>query len=144
MSAKAPEVKIEAHLSPEARWVDADPLQIQQVLLNLLKNAMDAQKSIGVQLPIEISLLPAGTGWVKVVVRDHGNGLNEGELQQLFEPFFTTKEDGMGLGLSICKTIIESHGGALTANRPEDGQGLQLIFTLAQTRQPTKPEKENV
>jgi len=144
MSARAPEVKIEAHLSPEARWVDADPLQIQQVLLNLLKNAMDAQKSIGVQRPIEISLMPAGTDWVKVVVRDHGNGLNEGELQQLFEPFFTTKEDGMGLGLSICKTIIESHGGALTANRPDDGQGLELIFTLAQTRQQIMPEKENV
>ncbi len=144
VSARAPEVKIEAHLSPEARWVDADPLQIQQVLLNLLKNAMDAQKSIGVQLPIEISLLAAGTGWVKVVVRDHGSGLSEGELQQLFEPFFTTKEDGMGLGLSICKTIIESHGGALTANRPDDGQGLQLIFTLAQTRHQIKLEKEHV
>ena len=144
MSAKVPEVKIESSLLPEGRWVDADQLQIQQVLLNLLKNAMDAQKSVGLQQPIEITLLPAGAGWVQVVVRDHGCGLSEDALQQLFEPFFTTKEDGMGLGLSICKTIIESHGGALTAKIPDDGHGLQLIFTLAQTRQHKKPEKETV
>ena len=144
MSARAPEVKIQDCLLPAGRWVDADPLQIQQVLLNLLKNAMDAQKSIGVQETIEITLLPVGAGWVQVVVRDHGSGLSEDGLQQLFEPFFTTKDDGMGLGLSICKTIIESHGGALTANLPDEGQGLQLIFTLAQTRQKTTPEKENV
>jgi two-component system sensor histidine kinase TtrS len=144
MSAKVPEVKIESSLLPEGRWVDADPLQIQQVLLNLFKNAMDTQKTVGVQLPIEITLLPAGEGWVQVVVRDHGGGLSEDGLQKLFEPFFTTKEDGMGLGLSICKTIIESHGGALTAKIPDDGHGLQLIFTLPQTRQHTKSEKESV
>ena len=123
--------------------MDADQLQIQQVLLNLLKNAMDAQKSVGLQQPIEMTLLPAGAGWVQVVVRDHGCGLSDDGLQQLFEPFFTTKEDGMGLGLSICKTIIESHGGALTAKIPDDGHGLQLIFTLPQTRQHSKPEKES-
>lgn len=142
MAAKAPEVLIEDNLPADSRWVDADPLQIQQVLLNLLKNAMDAQKSAGVQLPIEITLLSGGAGWVQVVVRDHGIGLSEAGLQQLFEPFFTTKEDGMGLGLSICKTIIESHGGALTASMPVDGSGLQLIFTLALSRLRSRTEKE--
>ena len=143
MAAKAPEILIDDHLPSDSRWVDADPLQIQQVLLNLLKNAMDAQKGSGVQQAIEITLLSAGVGWAQVVVRDHGSGLSEDGLQQLFEPFFTTKEDGMGLGLSICKTIIESHGGALTASLPDDGLGLKLIFTLALSRQRPPKEKES-
>ena len=142
MAAKAPDVQIDDALPPTSRVVDADPLQIQQVLLNLLKNAMDAQKSAGVQHAIEVTLLPAGPGWVQVQVRDYGSGLSDDALQRLFEPFFTTKEDGMGLGLSICKTIIESHGGALTARTPDDGVGLQLIFTLALSRQQMFSRKE--
>lgn len=143
MAAKAPEVRIEDRLPEGCRWVDADPLQIQQVLLNLLKNAMDAQKSAGVSNALEISLVCGGTGWVRVALRDHGSGLSDDQLERLFEPFFTTKEDGMGLGLSICKTIIEAHGGALTARVPEDGVGLQMIFTLALSRN-TSDQSTNV
>ena len=134
MAAKAPEVRIEDRLPQDSRWVDADPLQIQQVLLNLLKNAMDAQKSAGTADPLEIRLVSGGSGWVHVAVRDHGSGLSDDQLERLFEPFFTTKEDGMGLGLSICKTIIEAHGGALKALVPEEGPGLQMIFTLPLSR----------
>ena len=130
MAARAPDVQVLDTLPAALRQVEADPLQIQQVLLNLLKNAMDAQKAAGTSAALEVSLQPAAPGWVQVGVRDHGCGLSEGEMQRLFEPFFTTKDDGMGLGLSICKTIIEAHGGALTARVPETGGGLQLLFTL--------------
>lgn len=130
MAARAPDVRVFDTLPPALRQVEADPLQIQQVLLNLLKNAMDAQKAVGVGTPLEVSLQPAVPGWVQVGVRDHGCGLSEDGMKRLFEPFFTTKDDGMGLGLSICKTIIEAHGGALTARTPETGGGLQLLFTL--------------
>lgn len=133
MVAKAPEIHIEDALPAECRQIQVDPLQIQQVLLNLLKNAFDAQKAGGTNAPIQIALLLNGPDSVRIQVRDHGTGLTEEELPRLFEAFFTTKTDGMGLGLSICKTIIEAHGGALTAEVPVDGSGLVMAFTLPVT-----------
>lgn len=108
-------------------WVD--PLQVQQVLLNLFKNAWDAQQAVGCDLPIEVSLSRDGER-CSVAVRDHGPGLPPELQARLFEAFFTTKPEGLGLGLSICKTIIEAHGGGIAAAAADPGPGLVIRFTL--------------
>jgi len=130
MTTKAPEVRVANRLSPGHRAARADRLQIQQVLLNLLKNAADAHAAAGdPALPIAIEL-DAEEGRVRVAVRDRGPGLAAEMQAHLFEPFYTTKPDGMGLGLSICKSIVEAHGGQLAAESRPDGPGLCFTFTL--------------
>lgn len=142
MQARAPAIVLHDGLPRESREVLADPLQIQQVLLNLFKNAWDAQQAAGRDEPIEVTLSP-DDGRCRVSVCDHGAGLTPELRQRLFEPFFTTKPEGLGLGLSICKTIIEAHGGELEATAPEEGEGLVLRFSLplAQPSTPVEPEK---
>ncbi|MDI6746439.1 MAG: PhnD/SsuA/transferrin family substrate-binding protein [Rhodocyclaceae bacterium] len=118
---------------PEARinWSDmdklgdtrvmADPIQIQQVTFNLLKNAFDAQSARGNRRsPVEVTLAYINHGY-QVSVRDKGGGLKDEHIAHLFEPFFTTKADGLGLGLPLSKGIIESHGGTLTLVKETDG-----------------------
>lgn len=129
IQARAPAIALEDALPAGHREVLADPLQLQQVLLNLFKNAWDAQQAAGRDEPIAVTLA-AAEGRCLVSVRDHGAGLTAELRQRLFEPFFTTKPDGLGLGLSICKTIIEAHGGDLTADAPDTGPGLVLRFSL--------------
>jgi len=130
MLARAPDILLDNRLGDTPGDVEVDPLQIQQVLLNLLKNAVDAHRAAGdAGLPITISLDMQG-GRIRVSVRDHGIGLDEDARKHLFEPFFTTKPDGMGLGLSICKRIVEAHAGQLSAEQPPDGPGLSVSFTL--------------
>ena len=108
----------------------ADGPQIQQVVLNLLKNAMDAGRDLpaerqGIVLRIEVV-----ENRLLVHVIDRGCGLSEDDLSHLFEPFFTTKADGLGLGLPICKTIIEAHGGRLWAELNPQGCGMRFSFSL--------------
>jgi two-component system sensor histidine kinase TtrS len=118
MLAQAPPVEIDDALSA-GTVIDADRLQIQQVLLNLLKNAWDASHT---QPPerqrIEIRLDEDG-GTLRITVRDYGSGLDAAARERLFESFFTTKADGLGLGLSICRSIAEAHGGRLVAGKPD-------------------------
>ena len=110
--------------------VDVDPLQIQQVLLNLLKNGLDAMAPLAAsERRLHISLV-RDEQTLRVSVRDFGPGLSPEAREHLFEPFFTTKPDGLGLGLSICATIIEAHGGRLSALAPAAGPGLVFSFTL--------------
>ena len=114
MLAHAPPVEIDDAL-PAGTLIDADRLQIQQVLLNLLKNAWDASRGLpAARQRIDIRL-EATPGSLRILVRDYGSGLDETARAQLFESFFTTKADGLGLGLSICRSIAEAHGGRLTA-----------------------------
>jgi two-component system sensor histidine kinase TtrS len=108
----------------------ADGPQIQQVLLNLIKNALDASRDLsaarrGIQIVIE-----AAENRLLVHVIDRGSGLDAAQQTHLFEPFFTTKPDGLGLGLPICKTIIEAHGGRLWAVPNPDGPGMRFSFSL--------------
>lgn len=108
----------------------ADGPQIQQVLLNLVKNALDAGRDLsatrrGIQIVIE-----AAETRLLVHVIDRGSGLDADQQAHLFEPFFTTKPDGLGLGLPICKTIIEAHGGRLWAAPNADGPGMRFSFSL--------------
>ncbi len=110
--------------------VMADPLQIQQVMLNLLNNALDAQQSVDhAEVPIKVRFRTDASSYC-VTVRDCGCGLAPKQFARLFEPFFTTKAEGLGLGLSLSKGIIESLGGTLSAVANDDGAGLSVWFSL--------------
>ncbi|MDO5290849.1 MAG: PhnD/SsuA/transferrin family substrate-binding protein [Pseudomonadota bacterium] len=135
MQVQAPPVRIVNEL-PAGTLLDADALQIQQVLLNLLKNGWDATRQLPPArqpLTVRLSLGLAGRQ-LHISVRDQGEPLPSGPQSQLFEPFFTTKPDGMGLGLAISRTIAEAHGGHLHASAATDGPG--LIFTLSLPHDP--------
>ncbi|MBK5205386.1 MAG: PhnD/SsuA/transferrin family substrate-binding protein [Polaromonas sp.] len=119
--------------------VMADSLQIQQVMLNLLKNALDAQQTAGhAQTPIELQLREEAGAYL-VTVRDSGCGLKPEQFAHLFEPFFTTKPEGLGLGLSLSKGIIESFGGTLSAMSNDDDAGLTVWFSLPKEESPGGP-----
>jgi C4-dicarboxylate-specific signal transduction histidine kinase len=111
--------------------VQGDRVQLQQVMLNLIVNAIQAMSGIGErprELQISIDAVPS-EGSVRVGVRDSGPGLSPESLSRLFEPFYTTKPEGMGMGLSICRSIIEAHGGRLWAI-PCEPQGALFQFTI--------------
>lgn len=130
MLPRAPQVTVLDRRAGRGAAIDVDALQIQQVLLNLLKNACDAHQAAGRgDAPIELAIDAAGDE-LMLSVRDHGDGLPQTEATRLFEPFFTTKDDGLGLGLSICKTIVEAHGGRLNAEPAADPPGMVFRVTL--------------
>lgn len=129
MLARAPEVVIENRLKDGCQ-VLADGAQIQQVLLNLIKNAIDANRDLPADRQNLRILIEPMDSRVAVHVIDQGVGLSAEQLPHLFEPFFTTKPDGLGLGLPICKTIIEAHGGRLWAEPNQDSPGMRFSFSL--------------
>jgi signal transduction histidine kinase len=114
--------------------VQGDRVQLQQVMLNLIVNAIQAMRGIGEgarELQISIDAVPS-EGGVRVGVLDTGPGLSPESFSRLFEPFYTTKPEGMGMGLSICRSIIEAHGGRLWAI-PCEPQGAHFQFTIPAT-----------
>jgi len=113
------------HLSPGAGPVLADRVQVQQVLVNILRNAVEAMPEGGA---LTIDAANEG-GFVHFVVSDDGPGLSGDVRDRLFEAFASTKREGMGLGLSICRTIVEAHGGRIWTTSPQGG-GTEFHFTL--------------
>jgi signal transduction histidine kinase len=119
-------VDLPADLPP----VGGDRVHLQQVLINLLMNGADSMSDAPAgQRQLEIRAILAADGLVEVAVRDNGHGIPEDKLDGLFEPFFTTKPNGMGMGLAISKTIVESHGGRIWARNNSEG-GATVRFTL--------------
>jgi two-component system sensor kinase FixL len=116
--------------------IEADPTQIQQVLINLVRNAFDAMHDTppGGRI-VEIATDYNGDGTICMAVRDHGCGISETIRDRLFEQFFTTKEEGLGMGLAIVRSIIEAHGGNIAAENAEGG-GARFHFRLP-TREAT-------
>jgi PAS domain S-box-containing protein len=114
--------RVLSELDPDLPAVSANPIQIQQVLLNIVLNAFDAMRQIPVaERRVIIRSNEESGGKVCVSVRDYGTGLPKENPDQIFEPFFSTKRDGLGMGLSIARSIISSHGGELIASNPEGG-----------------------
>ena len=114
--------------------IRGDRIHIQQVLLNLMFNAMDAMGDTPpAQRRIRVSTLHAGVDHVEVSVADRGHGIAPGKLQTIFDSFYTTKTDGMGLGLSISRTIVQAHGGSIWAENNARG-GATIRFTLPTSR----------
>jgi phosphoglycerate-specific signal transduction histidine kinase len=114
----------------EPMWVRGDKVQLQQVIINLLMNAMQAMSGMhGKARTLSLVLGNAGNGDVSLRVQDNGPGISVPNLPSLFNPFFTTKPEGMGMGLSICRSIIDAHGGRIWAES-ELGHGAALSFSL--------------
>jgi two-component system sensor kinase FixL len=125
-------VRHRLELDPAAIWVRADRVQIQQVLINLVRNAIEAMDEAE-DKEVVVSTRSAGREMVEVAVADRGAGLGEASLDELFSQFMTTKKGGMGIGLPISRTIVEAHGGKIWGeNRP--GGGAIFRFTLPRGR----------
>ncbi|MGA2620467.1 MAG: PAS domain S-box protein [Thermoguttaceae bacterium] len=123
------QVTVETLFSPAVPPIQADRVQIQQIFVNLLNNAMEAMQTVPAdsrRITIQTSL---GDAAVEVVVSDCGVGLPPGSETKIFEPYVTTKPQGLGMGLSIVRTIVEAHGGRLWATSSAEG-GAAFHFTL--------------
>lgn len=120
-------VKVRLQIDPEVEFVLVDRIQIQQVLVNLLRNALEAMQDVDWR-ELVISVAPTFNAMIKIAVADTGHGILPQVAARLFEPFVTSKSSGMGVGLSISKTIVEAHGGRLWCEpNPEGG----TIFHLS-------------
>jgi PAS domain S-box-containing protein len=123
------QVAVEVNRGADLPPVTGDRVQLQQVLLNLVLNATDAMRSVQVDgRVLEISSARSN-GVIRVSVHDSGPGLNEYSVRRIFTPFFTTKPDGMGVGLSISRSIVEAHGGRLSLSQNSD-KGATFEFEL--------------
>ena len=124
-------ITVDLELSNEVSIVLADRVQIEQVLVNLVRNAVEAMvEAPKGQRHLVIRTSGESDGRVKVTVSDNGEGMTPEVHKHLFDPFFTTKADGLGIGLSISHSIIEAHEGELWAMSNPEGMGSSLVFTL--------------
>jgi two-component system, LuxR family, sensor histidine kinase DctS len=134
-------IEVQLEVSADVASVHCDRTLVEQVILNLARNGLQAMETHQGDMPrkllikarnaktLQASEAPGLHSWVEFCVTDHGSGLSAQASQRLFTPFFTTKAEGMGLGLSLCRTVVEQHGGALV-HRPNVPCGTQFLFTL--------------
>jgi PAS domain S-box-containing protein len=128
--AKRKSVSIQTQLADDLSPISGDRVQLQQVLLNLVMNAMEAMSSVS-ERPRELVLATRNidADQVQVTVKDSGPGIDPNTLDKIFDPFYTTKPHGMGMGLSICRSILQGHGGRLWV-AAKDGPGTIFHFSL--------------
>ena len=124
------QISMQTRLSDDAPLIQGDRVQLQQVLLNLLLNAIEALSSVSIgSRHLVVASAKKDSKSVLVSVYDSGKGLPPDDLGRLFDPFYTTKSDGMGMGLTISRSIVESHGGRIWAT-PNSPRGAVFQFTL--------------
>jgi two-component system, LuxR family, sensor kinase FixL len=128
VGAKDQGIRTSFHFERGKDLVLADKVQIQQVLLNLIRNAIEAMHDAPTR-DLMVSAMRDGTGMVTISVADTGAGIAPDIATQLFQPFVTSKREGMGVGLSICRTIVEAHGGRIWTE-PNPAGGTVFNFTL--------------
>lgn len=128
-NAKSEGTEVRLDFSPKARRVLADRIQIQQILVNLIRNANEAMRDSPAPHILTIST-SAKRGMVEVSVRDNGPGVAPDFAARLFSPFLSSKDDGMGVGLSICRRIVEAHGGLMWLEEPDADGGADFRFTI--------------
>jgi len=115
--------------------IEGDPIQIQQAVINLVRNAFDAMRDAPPsRRTVEITTDYDGEGAIDVAVRDYGSGISEAIRERLFEQFFTTKDEGLGMGLAIVRSIAESHGGTISVENAQGG-GARFHFRLPITEE---------
>jgi PAS domain S-box-containing protein len=123
-------ISLQLHLGSSLPPVDGDRIQLQQVVMNLLMNGIQAMSGVtGGRRELRIRSRELGSDQILVAVEDSGIGIDPTNVDQVFNAFFTTKPDGMGMGLSICRSIIEQHGGRIWARR-NSGAGSTFEFRL--------------
>jgi PAS domain S-box-containing protein len=131
-------VKVSLHLDPHLPRVLGERIQLQQVILNLMVNAFESmrRKHHG-KRELTIETCVSGEDQVAILVRDTGTGIPPDQINRIFEPFFTTKSEGLGMGLTICRTMVEAHDGKISvANNPETGVTFRVVLPV--------PGKENL
>ncbi len=126
-------VTVTLDLDPQPIVVRGNSVQLQQVVLNLIVNALEAITDGDGERAVCVSCRRAGPHEVRVVVRDSGTGLDEGEESLVFDPFYTTKAHGMGMGLSIARSIVESHGGSIHAGHQDRGTAFEFSLPLSES-----------
>ena len=133
-------VKVELDIAGDVPQVLGDRVQIQQVLLNLILNGMDALEGAGGgNRRVSVTARREEAQAVEISVGDTGRGIPVGDLEHIFEPFFSTKSKGIGMGLSISRSIVEAHGGILWAEN-NNGGGATFRFTLPVAQQAPIPQ----
>jgi two-component system sensor histidine kinase DctS len=129
-------VRVVVNCPPDLPAVLCDRTMVEQVLLNLARNGMQAMADDTPHKVLTLAVRPAASNatsrWLEFSVADLGQGIPEGVAEKLFTPFFTTKQEGMGLGLSLCRTVVEQHGGFLS-HQPNTPRGTVFSFTLPQS-----------
>ncbi len=153
LQARKLDIRLATELPTDCPQVLCDRTMVEQVLLNLARNGMQAMPEgrpplrtglrvltlkVGIAGGGVADAVPGGRRWLEFSVTDHGEGLSDEVAQRLFTPFFTTKAEGMGLGLSLCRTVIEQHGGALSYG-PASPRGTVFRFTLPMAQDLPQP-----
>jgi PAS domain S-box-containing protein len=135
------DIRLQAEFAPDLPAIEGDRVQLQQVLLNLIVNATEAMVTVGADdRRLRVLTERADADHVSVAVSDRGIGIPPAALGKIFDPFYTTKAGGMGLGLRVCRTIVEAHGGRIGAE-PNADRGMTFRFTLPAAKQTGEGKK---
>jgi signal transduction histidine kinase len=113
-------VDLQTHLNEHLPNVLGDKVQLQQVVLNLVMNAIEAMQSVQIRV-LKVQTDQSNPGMVRVSIKDTGTGIDPSNIDRVFKPYFTTKANGMGMGLVICRSIIENHGGRIWVSPRANG-----------------------